>query len=61
MTEKELKAELKKCDTLNQMWNVLNKFYNLDTPLGILTKPMAASQLGQRVETFATILNIKKR
>jgi hypothetical protein len=61
MTDKELQSELKKCNTLNEMWDVLDKFYNLDTPLGILTRPMAANQLAQRVETFAQLLSIKKR
>jgi hypothetical protein len=61
MTEKEMRAELKKCNTLNAMWKTLDKHYNLDTELTMLTKNVAASQLAQRVETFATLLKINTR
>lgn len=61
MTEKELRAELKQCNTLNEMWSALNKFYNLDTNLGAVSKNIVAAQLAQRVEVFANMLSIKKR
>ena len=34
----DLKRELKECDTLNEMWIVLDEHYNLDHELGSITK-----------------------
>lgn len=35
---KELREELKKCNTLNEMWMTLDEWYDLDTELGTITK-----------------------
>lgn len=57
----DIKKDLQECNTLNEMFAVLNKHYDLDTRLGSLQKPLAISQIGSRMEFIAKTLSIKKR
>ena len=59
--EDKIKQELKNCNTLNEMWAVLNKYWDLDTQLGPLGKPLAVTQLSSKIGRITTTLSIKKR
>jgi len=39
----ELKVEVKKCNTLNEMWMTLDEWYDLDTELGTITKKVVVN------------------
>jgi len=44
------KKELMKCSTLNEMFDTLDDFYDLDTPVGAITKTLLVTQLGKAVK-----------
>lgn len=57
----KIEAELKKCKTLNQMFSVLNKYYDLDTPISDMLKPITVKKLSENIEKIRVFLGIKER
>jgi len=49
--------ELRECNTLNEMFDVLNQHYNLDEKLGVLYKGIVLSSLPRLIKAAG----IKKR
>jgi len=52
-----LKDQLKECDTLNELWNVLDAHYDLDKPLGAISKGVIINNL---IKNFGLILTITR-
>ena len=48
----ELKEDLKGCETLNQMWATLDEYYNLDKPLGTITKGVVINNFIRNLGTL---------
>lgn len=55
--QKQMNDELKGAQTLKQIIDVVNKYYNLDQPLGIISGPIARGTIPQAIHK----LNIKPR
>lgn len=56
-----IEAELKKCRTLNEMFTVLNKYYDLDTPISEMLKPITVKKLNENIDKIRVFLGIKER
>ena len=59
--ELTIKKELEKCNTLNEMFKVLDKYYNLDTKISPMLKPIAVKMIADKLKTITTFLSIKER
>lgn len=46
----ECKKELQSCSSMNEMFDVLDEYYDLDAPVGFLTKTALVSQLGKAIK-----------
>lgn len=45
--EQNFKDELNACKTMNEIFNVVNKFYDMDQKLGVASKAVIVSQMGR--------------
>lgn len=57
MDKEEIEEELKLCNTLNEVFDVLDKYYDLDQRMGIISK----SILIPNVNKIIRITGAKKR
>ena len=57
----ELERELKECGTLNQMWAVLDKYYNLDHKVGTISKSIIAAKLVNNITSIQVITRLPER
>lgn len=60
-SETQIKNELDNCNTLNEMFAVMNKYYNLDQPISKMLKPIATKTINDKINVITKFLNIKKR
>lgn len=56
-----LKDELKQAKTLNELWDVLDKHYDLDAPLGAISKGMIINNLTKNFGLILTITRTPER
>jgi hypothetical protein len=59
--DEKIKAELTKCNSLNEMFKVLDKYYDLDKKISPMLKPTAVYQITKNIKTITTALSIKER
>ena len=57
----DLKEEISGANTLNEIWTVLNKHYDLDKPLGYITGKVVKNLLLKNFEKLVAGAGIKKR
>jgi len=58
---KNCDKELNEAGTLNEMWAVLNKYYDLDKPLGIASGAIVKAKFRANVDTIINVLRINER
>lgn len=54
-SDKIYQAELNKCNTLNEVIAVTNKYYNLDAPLGIMSKTLVVNGITQLIKMIKVV------
>lgn len=57
MKENEVKDALKSCNTLNEVFDVLDKYYDLDQQMGLISKSILIS----KVNTIILLTGAKRR
>ena len=57
----DLKDQLKECDTLNQMWMCLDDYYDLDEPLGRITKGVVLQAFIKNLNTLLKVTRTPER
>ncbi len=57
----ELEEELLKCDSLNEMWEELDEWYDLDMPLGKITKKLVVHAFIKHMGKMLTVTRIPER
>lgn len=59
--EHQIKKELDNCSTLNEMFKVLGKYYDLDTKIKPMVKPIAVKMIADKIKTITQFLMIKEK
>lgn len=59
--KEKISAELRGCKTLNQMWTVLNSYYDLDKEIGIVSKSIIVPKLTENIEYLAKLIGAKRK
>ena len=47
--------KLKKCNSINEVINVVNEFYDLDAPLGVMTKSIVVNGVLQLIKMIKVV------
>ena len=56
-----LNRDVKSCNTLNEMWDTLDQYYNLDKELGFIAKNLVATALVKNIQKIVVITGTKPR
>lgn len=59
--DNELREELLKCDSLNEMWDELDEWYDLDKPLGKITKKIVVKAFMKHMNMILKVTRIPER
>ena len=57
----EMKEGLLEQDNLNDMFEILDEYYDLDTPIGKITKKLIVSKLMKNIEKIVKVARIPER
>ena len=57
----ELKDDLADADTLNEMWDTLDEWYDLDTPLSKITKKLVVMAFIKKFDKILMVTRIPER
>ena len=59
--EEDLKEDLLECSTLNEMWETLDEYYDLDHPLGRITKSLVVAKFVKNIKTLILFTRTPER
>lgn len=59
--DEDLKEDLLECDTLNEMWETLDCYYDLDHSLGTITKKIVVAKFVKNISKLIQFTRTPER
>jgi hypothetical protein len=59
--ETDFKEALNKCNTLDEMFEVIRKFYKTETKISPMLKPITVKTIAEKITFITKFLSIKER
>lgn len=59
--EYDFKTALNKCDSLDEMFEVIRKFYKTETKISPMLKPITVKTIADKIQFITKFLSIRER